>query len=190
MSLKTKVKVGNVTHLGDARYCAGMGVDWLGFPAQAINPTTFKEITSWVTGPQFILELGIEVPPNLHEYEIECVQTDAAVMAHPALKSLQLIISLKISNWPALKDLVLAESNNIIALVVTDLTGDRVKDHSILSEMSDFTVLLDTQNTPYKLSDLLAFPVSGLNLSGEEELKPGLKDYGELADVLEELEVD
>jgi phosphoribosylanthranilate isomerase len=49
MALKTKVKAGNITNLSDARYCAGMGVDWLGFPADVVNPDTFKEITNWVT---------------------------------------------------------------------------------------------------------------------------------------------
>ena len=29
MPLKTFVKVGNITNLSDARYCAGMGVDML-----------------------------------------------------------------------------------------------------------------------------------------------------------------
>jgi phosphoribosylanthranilate isomerase len=56
MSLKTKVKAGNITNLSDARYCAGMGVDWLSFPAEKVNPVKFKEITDWVTGPQFVLE--------------------------------------------------------------------------------------------------------------------------------------
>ncbi len=31
MALKTIVKVGNITNLSDARYCAVMGVDMLGF---------------------------------------------------------------------------------------------------------------------------------------------------------------
>ena len=31
MPLKTIVKVGSITNLSDARYCAGMGVEMLGF---------------------------------------------------------------------------------------------------------------------------------------------------------------
>src|SRR6187402_255425 len=61
MSLKTKVKVGNITNLSDARYCAGMGASWLGFPMKEVDgsllsPEKFMDITGWVSGPEFVLE--------------------------------------------------------------------------------------------------------------------------------------
>jgi phosphoribosylanthranilate isomerase len=40
MPLKTFVKVGCITNLSDARYCAGMGVDMLGFRAVEVRKTT------------------------------------------------------------------------------------------------------------------------------------------------------
>ena len=58
--LITKVKVGQVTNLSEARYCAGMGVDFLSFPIVSIDPKTYQEITGWVAGPKF----GIEVNPD------------------------------------------------------------------------------------------------------------------------------
>ena len=53
MSLKTLVKVGGVTNLSDARYCAGMGVAILGFCPEPSRPDyvdldKFKEITNWI----------------------------------------------------------------------------------------------------------------------------------------------
>ena len=42
--LKTQVKVSSITNLSDARYCAGMGVDLLGFPIQEISLEKFTEI--------------------------------------------------------------------------------------------------------------------------------------------------
>ena len=62
MALRTFVKVGNVTNLTDARYCAGMGVDLLGFPAientaNYMAPKTFQEIRGWITGPQIVAEV-------------------------------------------------------------------------------------------------------------------------------------
>lgn len=82
MSLKTKVKVGNITNLSDARYCAGMGVDWLGFPIESVNPKTFAEITSWVTGPQFMIELKAgTVPESLYEYGVELIQVDSDLLS-------------------------------------------------------------------------------------------------------------
>jgi len=61
MSLKTKVKISQVTNLSDARYCAGMGVHYLGFNFVAghefyVQPEHFMEIRSWITGPELVGE--------------------------------------------------------------------------------------------------------------------------------------
>ena len=58
MSLKTFVKVGNITNLTDARYCAGMGVNQLGFNVEDPNFTVekFKEITGWLEGIEYVAE--------------------------------------------------------------------------------------------------------------------------------------
>ena len=61
--LKTKVKVSKVTNLSEARYCAGMGVDFLSFPVSSVDPKTYQEITGWVAGPLF----GVEIDSNPYE---------------------------------------------------------------------------------------------------------------------------
>ncbi|MFM1835376.1 MAG: hypothetical protein RJA04_63, partial [Bacteroidota bacterium] len=48
--LKTLVKVSAITNLSDARYCAGMGVDLLGFPLGKISIDQFTEIRNWLAG--------------------------------------------------------------------------------------------------------------------------------------------
>ena len=66
MPLKTFVKVGCITNLSDARYCAGMGVDMLGFRAvesqeNYIKPSQFQEIRGWIAGPLVVAEVyGVE----------------------------------------------------------------------------------------------------------------------------------
>ena len=55
MALSTFVKIDGVTNLSDARYCAGMYVDVLGFNLEEssqkfLNPTQYEEITGWVSG--------------------------------------------------------------------------------------------------------------------------------------------
>jgi len=62
MSLKAYVKVGTLSNLGDVRYCAGMGVDMIGFqviPGQPdyLEPERFQEIRGWVSGPLFVAEI-------------------------------------------------------------------------------------------------------------------------------------
>ena len=68
MPLRTFVKVGNITNLSDARYCAGMGVDMMGFCIDPenknfVNPESFQEITKWVSLPHFVGEImGSQLP--------------------------------------------------------------------------------------------------------------------------------
>ena len=48
--LKTTVYVSDINNLSDARYCAGMMVDYLGFNIDKIGIEEFREITQWVEG--------------------------------------------------------------------------------------------------------------------------------------------
>ena len=41
--LKTLIKVSNINNLSDARYCAGMGVEMLGFSMDELSIEKFKE---------------------------------------------------------------------------------------------------------------------------------------------------
>jgi phosphoribosylanthranilate isomerase len=73
MPLKTLVKVGCITNLSDARYCAGMGVDLLGFRVIAgsehhIDHTLFQQIRGWLSGPKIVAECyGISEKTNITE---------------------------------------------------------------------------------------------------------------------------
>jgi phosphoribosylanthranilate isomerase len=183
------VGAGNITNLSDARYCAGMGVDWLGFPAKTIDPKTFAEITNWVTGPQFILE--IDSNSLSEEYSIEFIQTNSNQLGNSAFSKAKLIITLPIADWDKSQALISKNLDRIQFLVVTHLTGDNNIDREIIKSMTDqVEVFIDLDSSPYSLDEVLNFEIAGINISGNQELKPGLKDYAELADVLEQLEVD
>ena len=61
MALKTTVLVNGINNLSDARYCAGMGADMMGFNLDEshgshLTEDTFKEITGWVSGIQLVGE--------------------------------------------------------------------------------------------------------------------------------------
>ncbi len=56
-----------------------------------------------------------------------------------------------------------------------------------VSEM--FPVILSLRSSS-GLSLLDTLPIKGIALSGSPEIRPGFKDYGDLAEVLEQLEVD
>jgi phosphoribosylanthranilate isomerase len=59
--LTRTVKISNVTNLSDARYCAGMGVEMLGFSIDEdspnyISPKKFEDICSWLAGVTLVAE--------------------------------------------------------------------------------------------------------------------------------------
>jgi len=187
MSLKTKVKAGNITNLSDARYCAGMGVDWLSFPADVVNPTTFKEITDWVTGPQFILEVkeGASID-YIDQYPVSVLEISSQQLnLIDRLSSFDWIVTLPLSSWNLKRNDLISVKDKISFLVIE-------LDHEDLQAVSDisshFKILIN-QTNKHSVDRLLALPIEGINVTGENELKPGLKDFEKLASILEDLEV-
>ena len=81
--LKTLVKVSSISNLSDARYCAGMGVDLLGFPIQDITLEKFTEIRNWLAGVQIVGEfsthLADEIRHKVAEYLPDVVEIDTKV---------------------------------------------------------------------------------------------------------------
>lgn len=80
MALKLSVKIGDVTNLSDARYAAGMGVDYIGFN---INPDSehfvtsdkVAEIINWVSGVGIIGEIGEKLPIEDNGYGSMLIET-------------------------------------------------------------------------------------------------------------------
>jgi phosphoribosylanthranilate isomerase len=56
MALAARVKVSGVQDLSNARYCAGMGVEFLGFNVDTLSPAQLNEIRSWLAGIQIVAE--------------------------------------------------------------------------------------------------------------------------------------
>src|SRR6185369_1389083 len=100
--LITKVKVGQVTNLSEARYCAGMGVDFLSFPISSIDPKTYLEITGWVAGPKFGVEVDAKNISNVREYKTDFIEINIGQLdENMALENL--IVSLETSEWTTRK---------------------------------------------------------------------------------------
>ncbi len=187
MSLKTKVKAGNITNLSDARYCAGMGVDWLSFPADVVNPATFKEMTDWVAGPQFVLEVKESTSlDSISQYNVSSLEiTSGQLDLIDRLPSFNWIITLPLSSWVVQKN-ELIRCKDKISYLVLDLD---IQDLHTISDIAKNIKILINQSDKYSLDSLLELPIEGINVTGENELKPGLKDFDKLASILEELEV-
>jgi phosphoribosylanthranilate isomerase len=190
MALKTLVKVGSITNLSDARYCAGMGVEFLGFRViegqpGSISAKLFQEIRGWVTGPQIVAEIyGITDVTTLPQI-VESFRPDyfelgvADYLRVGAAIDLPYILSLKPGEeLPAML-------HSRPAYILTDIpsasSSKLIPEHELLVEVSDI---------PGVQQILHQTGISGISLHGGVEIRPGLKQYDELAEILESLEED
>lgn len=202
MSLKTKVKVGNITNLSDARYCAGMGVDLLGFPLKNSNgsflsPDTFRDITGWVSGPEFVLEAEktdlVELYKTIGNYPAHYLQLDASQLdSFDPTYVERLIVLIDIHYWEKWKNKIMQARASIEYLLIrNDREGNPADLQVLIGEMAECCpVLLGFGIVKENLKDVLHLSIAGISLDGSEEEKPGMKDYNQLADVLEALDMD
>lgn len=206
MALQTIVKISNVTNLSDARYCAGMGVDMLGFSMDAnspdyVEPKKFNEIKSWVAGVQIVGETVATDPEIIEQlldvYQPDLLQIDeAALLPYLGTFGKPLILRVDLSQLTldqldilfqtgsAGAEYILLESPSVLHL------DDDLK--SKLQRLaSRYPILLGTGISSDNIHNLLAdLPVRGIALSGGDEERPGNKEFGELMDILETIEVD
>ena len=206
MALQTLVKISNVTNLSDARYCAGMGVDMLGFSMDAdspdyVEPKKFDEIRAWVAGVQIVGETASTDPEVIEQlldtYHPDLLQVDeAALLPYLGTFGKPLILRTDLSQitldqldtllqtGSAGADYVLLESNGPIHL-------DEELKTALQRLSARYPILLGTGVSVSNVHDLLAqLPVRGIALSGGNEERPGNKEFGELMDILEAIEED
>lgn len=186
MPLKTVVKVGNISNLSDARYCAGMGVDMLGFSVVAGNPDfvlpkLFQEIRGWVSGPRFVAQIyGLPshetLPEIIQNYAPDYFELDAQAFRRYATHlSLPCIVAVTREELAGLRN------NDNIAYFLVDETALSPDDHgSALLLKVDSAAGLPEKLTQHK--------ITGVALNGSPEIRPGFKDYSELSEILELLD--
>lgn len=204
MSLKTLVKISGVTNLSDARYCAGMGVDMLGFSMDTdspnyVEPSKFSEIRGWVAGVQIVGETSA-IDPERIEQLLQTYQPDVLQIDEPALlpylstfdRSLILRVNVLHTTLDQLDtlfqtsvigaDFILLESNSAIHM------DDDFK--TLLQRLAaKHPILLSTGISVQNIHNLLdELPIRGIALNGSHEDQPGNKEFGELMDVLEAIE--
>ncbi|ELR72549.1 hypothetical protein C900_01223 [Fulvivirga imtechensis AK7] len=198
MALKTFVKVSAVNNLSDARYCAGMEVDLIGFNIEKdkpgyISPENFRELTEWLSGPGYVAEFesysAVDITDAVKEYDVDYVEiSDMAVLGTLSHTTLPVIFRQNRNEMAQLPfDL------NIKYLLITGGDDPLSKEEiEIINNLSaHYDVLLEAGITHENVEAILQHTnAKGIALQGGNELRPGYKDYDELADILEALEVD
>ncbi|TAE29776.1 MAG: N-(5'-phosphoribosyl)anthranilate isomerase [Cytophagales bacterium] len=202
--LSTLVKISNVTNLSDARYCAGMGVDMLGFSMDAtspdyVDPARFTEIRNWLAGVQIVGETDEtdldQIRQLLDAYQPDLLQIDEAALL-PTLSTIGKPIILRVNLAgltleqldalvqanPTNADYILLESNAPLHL------DDDLK--MVIGQLATrHAVLLGVGISPATLHERLSeLPIRGIALTGGPEDRPGSRDFGEMMDILEMLE--
>ncbi|SFF82160.1 phosphoribosylanthranilate isomerase [Pontibacter chinhatensis] len=205
MALRTSVIVNGVNNLSDARYCAGMGVDIIGFNLKLddpkhVQPQTLKEIMGWVAGVQTAGEFLRARPDVINEladeFNLDLIQLDLPYLIDEIEEINRPVIQKVVIN----KDTVESELHETMELYSPYV-------HSFIICSDDFDTI-DETNTRFlaslakKFRIYLGFGVdksnvhqvlktikpTGIVLIGGHEIKPGLKDYDELAEIFEEIE--
>jgi phosphoribosylanthranilate isomerase len=182
MALKTAVYLSNVTNLSDARYGSGMGVKYLGFPMDGENAVgSYNEIIDWVSGPENVLEFS-DSPLE----EILAIAKDHQAH-HICVKYRDMAIELSEKGHSVIWDNVQDEDLPDTLLTAVIVHNIPVSENTAVS----YPVLLARDITAEDLDNILGHPhISGITLYGSDEIRPGYKDYDEIADILEALEVD
>ncbi len=185
MSLKTIVKVGNITNLSDARYCAGMNVDMLGFVTVATQENylpakEYQDIRGWLSGPKVVAEVyGLQSKEQLNTI-IEEYKPDYLEMSDTELPFTddRLPLLVRVSAGVSRGSL---KTSAPIAFIIKTPEEAIDPSENILVEAQDLKSvqhLIDNNS------------IKGIVLSGSQEVSPGLKDYDHLAEILESLEVE
>lgn len=203
MALGSFVYISNVNNLSDARYAAGMGVDLIGFKLDqnnesSLNLEQFREISEWISGVKIVGEFGTATPEEIgaliKEYAVDYILVSNESQIHDyAMLGLPLILRVETLNnheldstlnyCSGVADYFLFESEK------NDLNSTEME---LIKKLTiEYPILLGygvTQQNANSIVDELR--LKGIALKGSPELRPGYKDFDDMADILEALEID
>ena len=195
--LKTLVKVSAITNLSDARYCAGMGVDLLGFPLGEISIDQFTEIRNWLAGVQIVGEFSTndaaEIKAKVAEYKPDVLEIDTKVNL-VAIQDIDipkiLRVNIDTDNLPA----VFAASAPYVSQFL--LVGEGPEslqgmEGSVEIWSAQYPIILGLEIPEDDLEEWIEqSSIKGIGLLAGEEDRPGFRDFTDLMNILEKLETE
>ncbi len=197
MALKTIVKVGSITNLSDARYCAGMGVEMLGF---VIDPshefylpaTHYNEIIQWVSGVTMVGEMNDKLESFEAYKQFDILQISDGALLNKAKEVVsRVILSVDLIKQSLSSVLIeFPEADYYLLQHSEDIIDD---DHLLNFRQygKEHQLILGFGINPENINRIVDSGIfNGVELKGSAEITPGFKDYNELADILEILEIE
>jgi phosphoribosylanthranilate isomerase len=194
MALKTFVKVSGINNLSDARYCAGMEVNELGFEIEVgssnyVDPQVFKEIKGWLSGVDFVGEIttnNAAISELIADYEVDLIQIESIEKIDEALTT-----GLKVCFGTNSKELAQKAwdiSEHRLAYILFDGTDYSIEEIDAIAKV--MPIVLASGFDAETVNDRIESSIKGISIRGGNEIRPGYKDFDEMADILEALEID
>lgn len=190
MPLKTTVKVSHISNLSDARYCAGMGVQMLGFQVipgseHYMPPERFQDIRGWISGPSIIAELyGLSTRAEITS-AVEIYAADYLELTLTEFQNFRNDLHLPCIVHVSASEFGLIEADEKIAYLLTG-SETRCQDTSGVS-VPVLARIGSTEQLSEKISEGC---FDGFALEGPQELRPGVTNYEQLGGILEALDAD
>ncbi len=197
--LSTFVKVSRISNLSDARYCAGMMVDALGFCMDPraddyVSGKTFGEISQWVSGPELIGEVGSlnieDILAASETYGFRTLEIDQVELVDPLKQAgYSLVYRYSIRNKSDLTDFNQFKRSieASVSYLIVEFEEDSLFSSADLNGLND--CVISVGDVLGNLEKIKSRDFKGIELVGTPEEKPGFKDYGNVMEVLEALEV-
>jgi len=190
MPLRTIVKVSHISNLSDARYCAGMGVEMLGFRVipgaeNYMSPEVFQDIRGWISGPKIIAELYGLTSQEQIDTVIRTYAPDFFELNYTEYRTCGHLLTLPcIVYFPLVAESVSVKDERKISHILVD-------EQTTCKDIPATRPVLINVTSEKKLNEKLAEGCfRGFVLEGPKELRPGVTNYDQLGGILEALEED
>lgn len=198
MSLKYFVHVSSISNLSDARYCSGMMVDSLGYNLDEysdgkLSIDAVKEISQWVNGVKFIAEFNNSSVNHINKILEHDIFDAMQINIDNKIKNLNFDeskIIIRISNPNKINEETNAyldkNFNNVETLIIDNLSNESINNLKFLN--NKYMLLINPFEEISLIKNKLKKVNFGLTLKGSYEIRPGLKDYDSLSDILESID--
>ena len=195
MFQKPLIYVRRITNLSDARYCAGMGVDMLGFVIDPghedfVSAKSYQELVGWIAGPKRVIEVTGAFPSNwtetIEQYKPDLIHIPFAnIGTFPAI-DLPVVLEISFQDWKVSWSKFQSLPITISHVMITGFP-DSISAADFPARQYPIILALKENETTVEVL-LEKAEVEGIALMGSREQAPGLKDYDHLARILEELD--
>lgn len=195
--LSTKVKVSAIENLSDARYCAGMGVQWLGFSMTEVPVDKLNEIRNWLSGIQIVGEAfncsEDQIIALCEAYKPDVLEIDSSTnlekIKHLSVSKI-LKVNLDSDNLPTL---FAAARPYVDYFLLAGDSEDSLKGFENQVEIwsAQYPIILGLSIPEDDLEEWVEqSSIQGIGLIAGKEERPGYRDFTDLMTILEKLETE